>query len=209
MKLTVGVVSYGMGNIGSVVNVLGKIGVNARMIVDPKEVEQADLLVLPGVGSFDNAMMRLESTGLAQALREWVDEDRPLLGICLGAQLMTRSSDEGVLPGFGWINAHTRCFDISGNANMSIPNMGWRPVIFRSDDPLADGLDDEAQFYFVHSYQMETADVENTLCYSWHGHWFSAGVRRGNLLGVQFHPEKSHSYGKAFLTNYFSRYSKG
>ena len=189
------VVDAGLGNIGSVANMLQHIGAEARVATSPTELTQAAGLVLPGVGAFDQGMSLLSAGGWIEPLGRFAASGRPVLGICLGMQLMTRRSDEGTLPGLGWMQAETRSFDRQELAEegLRLPHMGWSDIHPVGDDPLFPA--GSQRFYFVHSYRVccdEPTDVRATCR---HGQEFVAAFRRGNLIGVQFHPEKSHRYG--------------
>ena len=200
------IVNYGMGNLGSIANMLKKVGAQAVISSDPAVVLSAEKLILPGVGHFGNGMKQLRKLGLVDALSSAALETKvPLLGICLGAQLMTRCSEESETPGLGWINAETRKFTVPPTQpELKIPHMGWniaRPTKFSN---LFQSMPDPARFYFVHSFYMKLNNADDQLTTTNHGVDFTSGFEKGNLQGVQFHPEKSHRYGmsaslKSFL----------
>jgi glutamine amidotransferase len=198
------IVDYGIGNLGSIKNMLRKVGAPAAISSDRDVIKSAAKLILPGVGAFDTGMRQLRASGLIDLMHERALEDRaPILGICLGAQLMTRSSDEGVEPGLGWFDADTRrmAFDnIPGK--WPLPNMGWRDVQHRDGYPLMQGYESPPRFYFVHSYYMKPDNPELASVTSRYGFDFACGLSRDNLHCVQFHPEKSHSFGMRFLRNF-------
>lgn len=198
------IVDYGIGNLGSIKNMLRKVGAPAAISSDRDVIKSAAKLILPGVGAFDTGMRQLRASGLTDLMHERALEDRvPILGICLGAQLMTRSSDEGTEPGLGWFDADTRrmAFDnIPGK--WPLPNMGWRDVHHRDGYPLMQGYESTPRFYFVHSYFMKPDKPELTSVSSNYGFDFACGLSRDNLHCVQFHPEKSHSFGMRFLRNF-------
>lgn len=197
------VVDYGMGNLGSVLNMFKRIGAEAVSADDPEAVAGATKLLLPGVGAFDNAMSRINESGLREVLdRKAMVERIPVLGICLGMQLLTRSSEEGRLPGLGWIGAAARRFPDS--PSLKVPHMGWNAVLPAREDPLIDGLPEEARFYFVHSYYVLADDPGDSLLKAEHGIAFDAAIGHGNVYGAQFHPEKSHRYGMKLLQNFAS-----
>ena len=201
------VIDYGIGNLGSILNMLKRIGAPAMVSGDPSEICKADRLILPGVGAFDTGMRNLAERGLITVLEQRALGDRvPILGVCLGAQLLTERSQEGVLPGLGWIPGETVHFDLDpADTRLKIPHMGWSEVRATRAHPLFAGLDDEARFYFVHSYHLSCRDEENVLGVARHGYDFPAAIGAGNMLGVQFHPEKSHRYGMQLLRNFAER----
>ncbi|MDB4945207.1 MAG: hisH 2 [Labilithrix sp.] len=200
------VVDYQMGNLGSIANMIAKVGGKARATSDPEVLRTADKLVLPGVGHFDRGMKNLADLGLLPVLRELVVERRvPVLGICLGMQLMCRSSEEGELPGLGWVDAEVRHFDAATHPGIKIPHMGWnvaRPV--RESALLAHEPADPLRFYFVHSYFVDCAVPSDVLATSRHGAEFCAAFQRDNMWGVQFHPEKSHAFGMALFRGFLA-----
>lgn len=198
----ISILNYGMGNLASIQNMFRKVGVPCKVIASVGEVNEARAMVIPGVGKFDNAMSRIESMGLRGSLEEAAFSRRiPILGICLGMQLMTRGSEEGLLPGLGWINAESRRI-IGAYQDSRVPHMGWNLVTIKKPSPYFDFGLAEHRFYFVHSYAIHCdnpADVLTTTLYA--GEFISA-FSVGNLLGVQFHPEKSHKYGENFFRHY-------
>lgn len=191
------VIDYGMGNSGSIMNILSRIGAQAMLTSNPADIARADKLVLPGVGAFDNGMQRLNDLGLIPILNQRVvGEGVPILGICLGMQLFAASSEEGVMPGLGWIDARVIRFRFdNGAAGLKIPHMGWNTIDVRKPHPLFEHLADDARFYFVHSYHMRCNDSSDVLASSRYGIEFTACVSRQSIMGVQFHPEKSLRWG--------------
>lgn len=199
------IVDYGMGNLGSIANMLKKIGFNAEVTADAARVGSARKLILPGVGAFDAGMDRLERSGLVGPLNERVREARvPILGICLGMQLMTEGSAEGVRPGLGWIDADTVRFEAI-DAAMKIPHMGWNLVRPVRAAALTDELPAEPRFYFVHSYFVRCRREDDVILKTAYGGDFDSGFHRDNVWGVQFHPEKSHKFGMQLLRNFAQR----
>jgi len=195
------VVDYGMGNLGSIVNMLRRIGVPAFVSGQLADVERARKLILPGVGAFDEAMRRINDSGLRAVLDcKALEEKTPILGICLGMQLLTRSSEEGIEKGLGWIDGEALRFPASANAK--VPHMGWNTVKPTRDDPLIVGLENDARFYFVHSYYVRVDRHENTLLKTIYGMEFDAAICASNIRGAQFHPEKSHRFGRHLLKNF-------
>jgi glutamine amidotransferase len=192
----IAIVDHGMGNLGSVQNMLRKLGVDSTRTMDPDEIRAADRIILAGIGAFDGAMARLEELGLVDVLNEQVLDRRvPVLGVCLGMQLMAHRSDEGQLGGFGWINATVEAFTFDDGARLPTPHMGWEVVTPRRESPLLPDDGTERRFYFSHGYHLvcnDDADVAATATY---GYPFAAAVHRRNVLGTQFHPEKSHAFG--------------
>lgn len=202
------IVDYDIGNIGSIKNMLRSLGHDAKISRQQSDLETCDRIILPGVGSFDNAMKNLKKYDLITLLSFLtLEKKKPFLGICLGMQLLATHSEEGVLPGLGWIDATVRKFkqedDPSGA--MRIPHMGWKNIAWVENAPLSTGIGQDGRFYFVHSYHVacnDKRDVQGTATY---GKTFSAAVRKNNILGVQFHPEKSHRFGKQLLKNFVTQ----
>lgn len=184
---------------------LKKIGVDAEISSDIKKIKQADKLILPGVGSFDYGMANLQKSGLIPVLNEKVLRQKtPILGICLGMQLMTKKSEEGVRHGFGWIDAETTRFRSDGPMEgKKVPHMGWNTVSVRKENCLISNKDDP-RFYFVHSYHVECYDKEDVLAVTSYGAEFVSAFKRENIIGMQFHPEKSHKFGMEVMSK-FSR----
>lgn len=199
------IVDYGMGNLGSIRNMLKKIGFESEITADPQAVLRAGKLILPGVGAFDAGMESLDRSGLRQALNTRVLVDKtPVLGICLGMQLMTTASEEGQLPGLGWIDAKALRFEPSAAAP-KVPHMGWNLVQPARPSALVDGLPAESRFYFVHSYHVACTRPDDVLLSTVYGLTFHSGFQRENVWGVQFHPEKSHKFGMQLLRNFAER----
>lgn len=201
--MTIAIIDYGLGNLGSVANMLKKIGVRVRVTAEPDEIRHAKALILPGVGHFDSGMRNLVTSGLKSLLDERVlKESVPVLGICLGMQLMARRSDEGTEPGLGWLAADVRRFAFQPRLRLAVPHMGWNEVEPVAASPLYRGLDDAPRFYFVHSYHLVCDDQADVAGWATYGYRFAASVRHGSIFGTQFHPEKSHRFGKAVLRNF-------
>lgn len=196
------IVNYGMGNFGSFLNMFKKIGVSVSIESDPEVIHRADKIVLPGVGAFDAAMQRINNI---PGLREILDDKAlkqcvPVLGICLGMQLMTVMSEEGVLPGLQWIPGQTRRFPRTNN--LKVPHMGWNTVSIYNKCALTKDIDLEPRYYFVHSYYVSVSDDKYSMMKTSYGLEFDSGVCKNNIFGVQFHPEKSHKYGMKLLQNF-------
>lgn len=195
------ILDYGMGNLGSIANMFKRIGARARISSDPRELEHAEKLLLPGVGAFDGAMERINSSGFREILdRKALVERIPILGICLGMQILTRSSEEGTVPGLGWIAADARRFP--SNAGLKIPHMGWNAVNPSGVSALTAGVGQDARYYFVHSYFVRVDNEEDSILKTHYGITFDAAVAHANIFGAQFHPEKSHRFGMQFLSNF-------
>jgi imidazole glycerol-phosphate synthase subunit HisH len=201
------IIDYGMGNIGSILNMLKKIGAPARISSDPDEIRAAEKLILPGVGAFDTGMRQLNECGLVDLLNEKVLEQKtPVLGVCLGMHLLVKKSEEGVLPGLGWINGETVRFQFDNKqSGLKIPHMGWNDITIQRSDALLNDLEEEARFYFVHSYHLVCHDPADIIAVTHHGYEFPSIVQRGNIMGTQFHPEKSHRFGMQLYRNFVER----
>lgn len=195
------IVDYGMGNLGSIVNMFKKIGVNAVISGDPEVISNAPKLLLPGVGSFDRAMERIYELNLKPVLDEQALVVRkPILGICLGMQLLTRGSEEGKLPGLGWVAAD--CVRFPNIPGLRIPHMGWNAVQPVTPSLLTQNLPAESRFYFVHSYHVRVDKEHNSVLKCQYGVSFDAAIQKDNIFGAQFHPEKSHRFGIQLLNNF-------
>lgn len=193
-----GIVDYGVGNLGSVHNMLRRVGCEAAIVDNRDDMAACGKLILPGVGAFDRAMERLDASGLRGLLDEMVMERKvPTLGICLGMQLLTRGSEEGDRPGLGYVAAEARRFP--RQPGLKVPHMGWNVVRVANPCPLTAPFEGETRFYFVHSYCVMVDDHANSMLKCTYGHTFDAGVMAGNVYGAQFHPEKSHRFGKALF----------
>lgn len=200
----IAIIDYGMGNVGSIINMFHKIGIPLVLTNDIEEIEKADKLILPGVGAFDNGMNRLNESGLAEVIQRHANIDqKPLLGICLGMQLLGRKSEEGKESGLGLIPFDNKRFDFRDNSELKIPHMGWDIAeTALIDDHLLKDLIPLQRYYFVHSYHAVCDNEENILMRCEYGYSFAAAVKKGNIYGVQFHPEKSHRFGMALLENF-------
>lgn len=200
------IINYNAGNIKSIQNMLKRIGVKSCISSSVEEIEQAEKLILPGVGHFDYGMNNLKQSGLVDVLNKKVLIDKvPLLGICLGAQLLGNKSEEGVEKGLGWIAMDVVKFDKANiPADLKIPHMSWTEIESNKKSALLEGLDNESRFYFVHSYHMNPKDKNDVLTTSKYGYDFVSGVQKENIYGVQFHPEKSHKFGMRLLENFAS-----
>jgi imidazole glycerol-phosphate synthase subunit HisH len=198
------IVNYGMGNLGSIANMLKKLGVPAVVSTDSSLIEKAQGLILPGVGSFDSGVNKLNESGLIPVLEKKVIEEKtPILGICLGLQLFGTRSEEGKLPGLRWIDAESRRFQFpESDKTLKIPHMGWNEVRPVSENALFEGFSEPPRFYFVHSYHLCCRNEADLAGSSFYGYEFPAAIQRGNIMGTQFHPEKSHKFGMKLLANF-------
>jgi len=198
------IVDYGMGNLGSIFNMLRKIGAPAKVSSSVGDILDAERLILPGVGAFDSGMRNLERLGFRHALEERVLKGNvPFLGLCLGMQLLTRRGEEGVLPGLGWIAGDTVRFRFEGERDrLKVPHMGWNTVRFHPRGALSRGFEGQGRLYFVQYYHLVCDQEENVQGWTHHGFDFASYIQSGNILGVQFHPEKSHKYGLRLLRNF-------
>jgi imidazole glycerol-phosphate synthase subunit HisH len=202
------IVDYGTSNLGSMQNMLKKIGAPSKIAASPSDLQDATKIIVPGVGSFDAGMRKLQESGMIPVLNQKVLVERiPTLGICLGMQLMTERSEEGELPGLGWIEAQTLRFDQRSDPGLKVPHMGWNQVIPAKTSALIADFPPEARFYFAHSFYVMCKSAEDVLFNVSYGkNTFAAAFQRGNLMGAQFHPEKSHRFGMTFLRNFAGRF---
>lgn len=200
----IAIVDYGLGNISAFANVYKKLDLPFFIASSPETLGTADKIILPGVGAFDEAMDLLRKSGMRELLEEMVLGRRiPVLGICVGMQMLASSSEEGRLPGLGWIDGVVRKFEVSNLAHKTrLPHMGWNQVSPKNGSPLMRDLSEGSRFYFLHSYYFQCNDRENVLAETEYGSVFSCAVNSGNIFGVQFHPEKSHSNGIQLLKNF-------
>lgn len=200
----IGVIDYGIGNIGSILNMLKKIGVKAFPVKTVEDVIISDKLILPGVGSFDAGMQKLKSSGLHDAIMHHATVERkPLLGICLGMQMLGTKSEEGSESGLNLIPFSCKKFMFDSNIKLKVPHMGWDIVdMNQPKDAVLEGIEGQQRYYFVHSYYAVCDDPEDVLMTCDYGIKFAAAVRRNNIYGFQFHPEKSHKFGMALLENF-------
>jgi len=197
-------VNYGLGNIQAFANIYKRLNIPAEIASTPQELRRAEKIVLPGVGAFDWAMTRLNQSGLRDTLDAMVVGDgKPVLGICVGMQMMANRSEEGRLDGLGWIDGDVKRFDDSAFTQKThLPHMGWNDVLPQGNDGLFRNLDSGARFYFLHSYYFAPHNPDHVLSVTDYGGPYASTVRRGNAVGVQFHPEKSHQWGIQLLKNF-------
>ena len=202
------IVDYGMGNLLSVKKKLDRLNQNTKVSADPKEILAAGKIILPGVGHFQNAMKNLHELGLYDALNEAVLEKKtPVFGICLGMQLMANHSEEGDTKGLGWIDAEVVKFNVKDKLIYKIPHTGWNQIESRKESKLMAGIPEQSEFYFVHSYHLKlnegSSDALHVTDYEYP---FVSAIEKGNILGVQYHPEKSHETGEMMLKNFIEKY---
>ncbi len=198
------IIDYGLGNLASVRNMIKKVGGEGVISKDPEVIRTASKLILPGVGAFGVGMNNLINSGLKEALLENAAQGTKVLGICLGAQLLTKHSEENDTDGLALVNAQTKKFALS-DPNLKVPHMGWYNIeINKSDHPLFKGIQSQPRYYFVHSYYMSCEDPQNQLCSCTYEHPFAAGIVNENVAGFQFHPEKSHVFGMKIMENFIN-----
>ena len=203
------VVDYGLGNLASIVNMFKKVGANATIESDVQAIGKAGKLVLPGVGAFGTAMDNIRAHGMLEVLNhKALVEKVPFLGICLGMQLLLTKSEEGGCEGLGWIEGTVKKFSFGAANGLKVPHMGWNEIEVVRDSPMTNGFVqnadslDKPRFYFVHSYYAEVGMDEHCLTRTTYGIPFASGIGRANIYGFQFHPEKSHGFGKRLLKNF-------
>ena len=200
----IAIIDYGMGNFGSIQNMLLRIGIESEITSDISIIESAEKLILPGVGAFNKAMERLNEIKIIPALNTQVlEKKKPILGICLGMQLFSNSSAEGNTRGLGWIDAETVKFNFGSSLDrLQIPHMGWNTIKIHQNNPILDDADEESRYYFVHSYHVQCKYDTNVLATTTYGIEFHSAIMRDNIFGTQFHPEKSHKFGLRLLHNF-------
>jgi imidazole glycerol-phosphate synthase subunit HisH len=211
MEQKIVIVDYGMGNVGSIRNMLKHIGFAAVISGTREDIKSADKLILSGVGAFDSAMNKISGAGILDVLNIKVMEEKtPILGICLGMQLFSHSSEEGLCRGLGWIDAQTVRFSFTGAASrLKVPHMGWNTLTIRKPHPLFQGMPGDMRFYFVHSYHIHTGHQDMSLATTHYGYDFASAIAKDNICGVQFHPEKSHKFGMTLLNNFVNLTKQG
>jgi glutamine amidotransferase len=197
----IGIVNYGLGNIKAFANIYGRSGIPYNIVSEASDLKKVTKLILPGVGSFDYAMQRLEKSGMRQLLGEMVLHHHiPVLGVCVGMQMFARSSEEGSLPGLGWIDGEVKRFNPAHA--VFVPHMGWNNFKPLKLNDLLEGLSHDASFYFLHSYYFSCHKSEDSIAVTDYGGEFTCAINSGNVFGVQFHPEKSHQWGIRLLENF-------
>jgi glutamine amidotransferase len=196
------IINYNLGNPKSIKNMLNYLGIESRISADHEDVASAERLILPGVGHFQHGMEQLEQLGLVEVLqKEVLDKKKPILGICLGMQLLTKHSEEGNFKGLGFIDAQTKKFRMQ-DTSFKTPHMGWNEVLWQKEAQFIYGLSEKPRYYFVHSYYVECNRQEDVLGLTNYGQEFVAAFQHENIIGMQFHPEKSHRFGMDLLQNF-------
>jgi len=199
----IGIIDYGVGNIKAFANIYKNFDMAYKIIKNKDDFDKVTKLILPGVGSFDHAMRSLNNSGMREKLNELVLEKKvPIIGICVGMQMLAKSSDEGELNGLGWIDANVRKFDKSKIVNAPLPHMGWNNLNIKKDNQIVSCLDIDPRFYFLHSYYFECKDKEDVIATATYGEEFDCIVNHENIYGIQCHPEKSHHNGMNLLKNF-------
>lgn len=198
------IIDYGVGNINAFVNVYKRANIPTKVARNVSDLEDARKLILPGVGAFDHAMGELQSSGMREKLDELVLEKKvPVIGICVGMQMMGNRSDEGQLEGLNWIDGIVKKFDEAKiNQITKLPHMGWNDVVPKESSKLFAGLEHHSIFYFLHSFYFHCKNEENIIATSDYGEKFTCAINLNNMYGIQFHPEKSHHYGEKLLLNF-------
>lgn len=198
------IIDYGVGNIKAFYNIYSKLSVNVKIARKPEDLFSATKLILPGVGHFDYAMKRFSESGMLKVVDEMViNHNIPILGICVGMQMLAKTSEEGVMPGLGWMDATVKRIDADLLTQTTrLPHMGWNDVSVKIKNPLLKNLDFNSRFYFLHSYYFEPNLALDSIAFSNYGKEFTCAVNHKNIFGVQFHPEKSHHYGIQLLNNF-------
>lgn len=198
------IIDYDCGNIASVANMIRKAGHKSLVSSQAEDIAQASALILPGVGSFDHGIKQLRARGLPEQITERVAAGVPVLGVCLGMQLLTLGSEEGDMQGLGLVRAHVKRFSFPPERRLPVPHVGWNKAVAHKDNPLLPRDGQERRFYFVHSYYVQCELDDDVLCETDYGVRFASGFSNGDVYGVQFHPEKSHRFG----LDLFSRFLK-
>lgn len=205
MHAPVVIVDYGMGNLHSIIRKIHLLGHPWQISNQPEIIHKAEKLILPGVGHFGKAMQKLQQLHLTEALQEAVIHNgKPVLGICLGMQLMAAHSEEGNTEGLGWFDARVVKFQITDLTKYKIPHIGWNQVFNRKVCPIMQGIEDGTEFYFVHSYHWKTEQTEQEVHQTTYEYPFTSAISKDNIFGVQYHPEKSHDAGLKLLGNFLS-----
>ena len=197
----IAIIDYGLGNLGSISNMLKAVGEKSKITNNLETIESADGIILPGVGAFDAGMSKLNGIGLSNVIKAEAKKGKPILGICLGMQLLGRRSEEGRQEGLSLIPFECKRFNFENNG-LKIPHMGWDVVDFKMQHPILSGLIGQQRYYFVHSYHAICDNHENILMTCNYGYEFTAAVVKDNIIGMQFHPEKSHDFGMAVFANF-------
>ena len=205
MKKTLAIVDYGMGNLHSVKKKLDRLKTTASITSNPRDIVKADKIILVGVGHFAQAMKNIKELALLDALNEVaIIKKKPVLGICLGMQLMAKDSEEGNTEGLGWLDANVRKMQVDDTLKFKIPHTGWNKIIQSKKSHLMKGIPESSEFYFVHSYYLKSNETSNILNETEYCFKFTSAIEKDNIFGVQYHPEKSHDVGEVLLKNFIS-----
>ena len=200
------IIDYGLGNLRAFTNVYKRLNIDVQLASTVSDLKKASKLILPGVGTFDQAMNKLNSSGLRNYLDELVLKKQiPVIGVCVGMQIMAFKSDEGVLPGLGWINGKVKRLFLN-NTNLPLPHMGWNDIKIQKESPLIDNLDNHKSFYFLHSYYFQCQKLDDVIANINYGFDFPCIINHKNIFGIQCHPEKSHYNGMNLLKNFAKLY---
>ena len=203
MHADIAIIDYGMGNLGSVKKKLDRIGVSSVITSDHEQIKNSKKIILPGVGHFANGVKMLKEKNLWDFIKQEVEQNnKPILGICLGMQLMAKHSEEGNAYGFGWFDAEVVKFNIKDTLKYKVPHMGWNSVEIKNPDTIFENVPMESGFYFVHAYHIVCNDKNDVIGQSNYEYDFACAIRKNNIVGVQFHPEKSHEEGEKLLINF-------
>lgn len=199
----IGIIDYGVGNIKAFSNIYKNFDIPFKIIKNVSEFENITKLILPGVGSFDHAMTSLQNSGMKEKLDELVlEKETPVIGICVGMQMLGKSSDEGILSGLGWIDGIVKKFDKSKIKNAPLPHMGWNNLKIEKKNKIFDNLEENPRYYFLHSYYFECENKEDVIATATYGEKFDCMINHKNIYGIQCHPEKSHHNGMQLLKNF-------
>ncbi len=205
MQKQIIIIDYGVGNLRSVQKKIQRVGTEAEITSNIDTIVHADKLILPGVGHFTNGVIKLKESGIWDVLNKTVLENKkPILGICLGMQLMAKHSDEGNTEGLGWFDADIIKFKVRDRLRYKVPHMGWNNAVAKKESVLFQGISEEAMFYFVHSYHIKCNDEQDILTTTEYEYPFTSSIQKGNIFGTQFHPEKSHDFGEIVLRNFIN-----
>ncbi|WP_323588693.1 imidazole glycerol phosphate synthase subunit HisH [Aliarcobacter butzleri] len=199
----IGIIDYGVGNIKAFANIYKNLNIPFKIVKDISEFENITKLILPGVGSFDHAMISLQNSGMKEKLDELVlEKETPVIGICVGMQMLAKSSEEGTLNGLCWIDGIVKKFDKSKIKNAPLPHMGWNNLIIEKKNKIFDNLEENPRYYFLHSYYFECENREDVIATATYGEKFDCMINHKNIYGIQCHPEKSHHNGMQLLKNF-------
>ena len=205
MKKTLAIIDYGMGNLNSVKKKLDRLKTTASITSNPKDIIKADKIILVGVGHFAKAMKNIKELNLLDTLNEVaIIKKKPVLGICLGMQLMAKDSEEGNTEGLGWLDANVRKMQVDDTLKFKIPHTGWNKITQSKKSHLMKGIPESSEFYFVHSYYLRSNETSNILNETEYSFKFTSAIEKDNIFGVQYHPEKSHDVGEILLKNFIS-----